>query len=254
MTTTFHDEGHGYDVFGMRPDAARLAARIAAPIYERYFRATSEGTEHIPREGRAILVANHSGALPVDGAMLWTDVYRHTGRITRLVADRFVPQLPFVGTIFSRCGVVCGARANVERLLEREEILAIFPEGTTGVGKPMRLRYQLQEWRVGHAELAIRHRAPIVPVAIIGAEESWPVVYRIPLQPFGAPYLPVPASPLPLPVRYHFHYGAPIELHREVPADRADDPDAVIAAAGRVRHALEQLIERALTARESLFR
>jgi 1-acyl-sn-glycerol-3-phosphate acyltransferase len=248
----FHDEGHGYDLFGLHPRAVERAAALGSPIYERYFRVVSHGVEHVPRTGPAILTPNHSGVLPVDGTVLWLDVFRHTGRVARLIADRFVPILPFVGTLFARLGVVSGTRGNVRRLLEQGELLAIFPEGTTGVAKPFRERYHLQDWRVGHAELAIRHRAPVVPVAILGAEESWPMLAKLDrLHPFGAPYLPIPASPLPLPVRYHIHYGAPIALHDGLPPEAADDPAQVAAAARRVRAAVAALIGEGLARRSA---
>ncbi len=251
----FHDEGHGFDLFGLEPRAVDRAAALAAPLYDHYFRVDSHGAEHVPVTGPAIVVANHSGVLPVDGAMLWLDLLRRTGRIPRMVADRFVPQLPFASTAFARCGVVSGTRTNVRRLLERGELVVIFPEGVAGVAKPWRERYHLQPWRVGHVELAIRHRAPIVPVAIVGAEESWPVLVRLRgIRAFGAPYLPIPMSPLPLPAHYHLRYGAPIALHRDLPPHAADDPETVEAAATRVRGAVEELIAAALAERDGVFR
>ena len=244
------DAGHGYDVFGLEPRAVDRAVRVIRPVYERYFRVISTGSAHLPTRGAAILCPNHAGVLPVDGSMLWTDVVRQTGRVLRPIADWFVPSLPFVSTLFSRLGVVAGARANVRHLLDAGELIAIFPEGTTGVAKPYRERYRLQAWRVGHAELAIRHRVPIIPVAIVGAEESWPVAFRLARRPFGAPYLPVPWSPVPLPVRYRIHYGAPIALHDGLPPDAADDPDLVARAATRTRDAVQGLLSEALRARQ----
>lgn len=246
----FHDEGHGYDLFGMTPAAVERALRWGRFPYERYFRVTSQGSEHIPASGPAILVANHSGVLPVDGGMLWLDVVRRTGRMLRPIADRFIPSLPFVSTAFARCGVVSGTRGNVRRLLDRGELIAIFPEGVTGTGKPFRRRYQLQDWRVGHAELAIRHRAPIIPVAIVGAEESWPVLARLDrFHAFGAPYLPIPASPVPLPVPIHLHYGLPLALHEHHDPEAADDPAAVADAAHTVRNAVAALLHHGLSER-----
>jgi 1-acyl-sn-glycerol-3-phosphate acyltransferase len=254
LVQEFHDEGHGYDVFGLHPASVRRAATIARPICDRYFRVGSHGAQLIPRDGPAILVANHGGVLPVDAAVLWLDVLRKTGRVLRVIADRFVPLLPFVSTMFARVGVVSGTRGNVRRLLERGELIAIFPEGVTGPAKRFRDRYQLQEWRVGHAELAIRHRAPVVPVAIVGAEESWTVAWKLRgLHAFGAPYLPVPASLVPLPARYHLRYGAPIALHDGVPPDQADDPDAAAAAAARTRAGVEEQLGHALAARGGVF-
>jgi 1-acyl-sn-glycerol-3-phosphate acyltransferase len=252
----FHDAGHGYDLFGLRPATLARAVAVARPLYQHYFRVESRGVERIPASGPVIVVANHSGALPVDGAMLCLDLLLRSSptRIPRAVADRFVPLLPLVGTILTRLGVVAGSRANARCLLERGELLVVFPEGVAGVAKPFRDRYRLQDWSVGHAELALRHRAAVVPAAIIGAEESWPVALRLRgARLFGAPYLPVPASPLPLPVRYHIHYGEPIRFDH-LPVEAADDPGIVAECAARVRDELEELIERGLTARRGLFR
>jgi 1-acyl-sn-glycerol-3-phosphate acyltransferase len=239
----FHDAGHGWDVFGLHPPSLARAIAAAGPIYRRWFRVTAHGIDHVPRTGAAIVVANHAGALPIDAAMLCMDLFVRTGRIPRVVADRFVPLLPVIGTLFSRWGVVVGTRANVRALLARGELVVIFPEGSAGIGKPYRDRYRLQTWRVGHAELALRHRAPVVPVAIIGAEEAWPVVRRLrALHPFGAPFLPIPAVPLPLPLRFELFYGAPIALHGSALELDADDPDDVARAAAIVRCALEDHI------------
>lgn len=253
MAVQFHDAGHGYDEFGLSPRAVARVAAVLQPFYERYFRVDSAGAESIPASGGAIIVANHAGVLPVDALMLWMDVLRHSDRVLRPVADRFVPRLPFFGELFARAGVVGGALGNVRRLLEAGEVLGIWPEGVTGVAKPFSRRYQLQAWRVGHAELAMRHRVPVIPVAIIGSEESWPLVARLRrLHVFGAPYLPIPMSPVPLPVRYHIRYGDPLLLHEHQPAGAADDPCAVIEAADRTRQAVEELIGEGLAARRSL--
>lgn len=122
----------------------------------------------------------------------------------------------------------------------------------TGPAKPFRDRYRIQGWRVRFAELAIRYRATIVPVAIIGAEESWPLLTKLGVHVFGAPYVPIPMSPLPLPVRYHIRYGAPIEPSHG-PAD-ADDPGVVRSLATDARIALERVMETALAARSGVFR
>jgi 1-acyl-sn-glycerol-3-phosphate acyltransferase len=107
----------------------------------------------------------------------------------------------------------------------------------------------VQDWRVGHAQLAIRHRVPVVPAAIIGAEEAWPVLARLSARPFGAPYLPIPMSPVPLPVRIDLYFGAPIEVHAGRSAEAADDPQVLATAAARTRTAVEALIARGLASR-----
>ncbi len=254
VEATFHDEGYGYDIFGLHPPTLERTLEACAPIYDRYFRVSSRGIEHVPTDGPAILVANHGGVLPVDAAMLCFDILRklEPPRIPRPVSDHFVPRLPLISTLFARCGAVSGSRANVARLLDRGELIAIWPEGVTGPAKRFRDRYQLQAWRVGFAELAIRHRAPVVPVAILGAEESWPLATKLRLRWFGAPYLPIPAWPLPLPVHYRISYGAPIHLD-QLGAD-ADDPAIVATAATRVRQVLESQIQDLRWSRRGIFR
>ena len=250
----FHDAGHGYDVFGLHPPTLASAVALAAPIYERYFRVESRGVEQIPATGAAILVANHGGALPVDAAMLCLDVLRRTAppRIPRPVTDHFVPRLPFVSTLLARLGAVTGTRTNVRTLIERGELIVIWPEGVSGPAKPYRDRYKIQRWTNGFADLALQYRVPVIPVAIVGAEESWPVLARL-RRPrmFGAPYLPITAVPVPLPSHYHLHYGAPITLDRC--RAHAGDPAAVASASAVVRVALEGLLDETLRSRRGVF-
>jgi 1-acyl-sn-glycerol-3-phosphate acyltransferase len=251
----YTDLGHGYDGFGLHPDFIALGEALSRPLYEKWFRVESHGVENIPATGPAVLASNHSGSLPFDGAMIWNDVLKHTNppRAVRAVADYFVPSLPIVSTLFARCGVVGGSRGNARALLDGGELLLIFPEGTPGIGKPYKDRYHLQAWRQGHCELAIRHRAPVVPIAVIGAEEQMPQIGRIDVG-HGLPYLPITATPFPLPVKYHLWYGEPIRLDQEfTPAD-ADDPAIVRSAALRVKSAVQALIEHGLHERKGVFR
>lgn len=252
----FANAGHGYDRFGMHPDFVAMGDALAGPLHDRYFRVQSYGAHHIPTTGAAILAANHSGTLPLDGMMIWADVIRRTDppRSVRAVADYFVSTLPVVSTLFARCGVVGGSRGNARALLQAGELLLIFPEGTPGIGKRFRERYHLQEWRVGHCELAIRYQAPVVPVAVVGAEEQMPQLARIPM-PKGVPvpYLPVPATPIPLPVKYHIHYGEPLRFDQEYRPEQADDPDLVAEAAQRVKERVQGLIDNGLATREGVF-
>lgn len=253
----YTDEGHGYDVFGMHPAFVALGSAVLSPLYSRYFRVRSEGAWHIPTEGRAILAGNHSGSLPFDAMMLWMDVLRNTRppRVARPVADHFVPMLPVVGSLFTRGGLVGGSRGNARKLLEADNLLMIFPEGVPGISKSFRDRYKLQEFRVGHAELAIRHRAPVVPVALVGPEEQMPQVGRIEgVSLFGAPFIPVTLTPLPLPVRYHISYGPPIRVDQDYEPSQADDPAVVREVADRVKAEVERLLQDGLSRREGIFR
>ena len=149
--------------------------------------------------------------------------------------------------------MVGGSRGNVRTLLENGEMLLIFPEGVPGIGKPYSKRYQLQDWRKGHCELAIRYGAPIVPVGLVGAEEQMPQLARIEMK-GPIPYIPIPATPVPLPVRYHIHYGEPIPVHLDYTPEQADDPNILSEAAARVKQAVADLIEEGLRERKGVFR
>lgn len=238
------DAGYGYDPFGLHRDFVGLGLAITRPLYDRYFRVRSVGAEHVPPAGPVIVAANHSGTLPTDAMMLWTDLLLKVRRPPRPVEDHFVQTLPLVGSFFARGGAVGGSRGNTRALLAAGELLMIFPEGVPGIGKPYSERYKLQTWRVGHAELAIRHRAPVVPVALVGPEEQMPQLARLEGlgRRLGLPYLPVPATPLPLPVRYRLHYGPPIPTHLDYRPEQADDPEIVREASQRVRDAVEALL------------
>ena len=251
----FKDAGHGFDTFGLHPDFVALGDLIGTPGYEWYFRVESHGAENIPASGPGILASNHSGTLPLDGAMIWVDVLRQTNppRCSRAMADYFVASLPMISTLFARCGVVGGSRGNAETLLEAGELLMIFPEGVPGIGKPFSERYQLQHWTKGHCELAIRHRAPVIPVGVVGAEEQMPQIARIPIK-GPIPYLPIPATLVPLPTKYHIYYGEPIPFHEEFSPEDADDPEIVRQAAARVKAAVQALLERGLAERKGIFR
>jgi 1-acyl-sn-glycerol-3-phosphate acyltransferase len=253
---SYRDAGHGYDVFGMHPRAVAAGIRLCRVAHRHYFRVRSSGLGHVPRQGAAILAANHSGMLPIDAAMVVTDVVLGTRppRVPRAIGDVFIPLMPFIGTAFARTGMVIGSRANVRHLLETGELVLVFPEGVPGIAKGFSNRYQLADWRVGHAELALRYHVPVIPVAVVGAEEAWPQIGRIDrFHWFGAPFLPVPATPIPLPTRYHIHYGEPLQLHERWSPEHADDPEAVDQAALLVKNAVSELIEHALAERKGVF-
>ena len=250
------DAGHGYDAFGANRDWVGIGLELTDFLHDRYFRVTASGQENLPSSGAAIVVANHSGTLPFDAMMLWANILRstHPARLPRAIADYFVPKLPFASTLFARVGVVGGSRDNARSLLERQEMLMIFPEGVAGIGKPFRERYQLQRWTWGHAELALRHRAPIIPCAIIGAEEQMPQLAKLPaIRSFGIPYLPIPASLLPLPVHYYIHYGKPIALHEQFECSQADDPTIVAKAANMIKDAVQSLVDQGVASRPGIF-
>ena len=253
----FEDVGHGFDAFGMHPEAIHLGIGLFGWIYESYFRVISKGAEQIPEFGSAILAANHSGNIPIDAMMLWNDVLRQTqpSRVARGIADHFVPALPFIGTLFARGGMVGGSAGNVRSLLDKGELLMIFPEGVPGIIKPWEDRYKLQTFRVGHAQMAIQHSCPIIPIGIVGAEEQLPSLFsskrlgRV----FGIEAVPIPLVPVPLPVRYRIYYGEPIPVHERYDPSQADNPAVLKEVAEEVKAAVHALVQEGLSDRTGVF-
>ncbi len=246
----------GSDRLGLHRAEVERTYGLTRFFYDAWFRVDAEGHEHLPLDGPALLVANHGGMLPADAVMLWHDVLRHTGmaRVPRIVADLFVPRLPFLWTWGSRCGAVDGSDATLDYLLRQGELVVVFPEGAPGIGKPRRERHQLRPFRVGHAEHAIRHGVPLVPVGLIGPDEQWPELTRLHwFHAFGAPYLPVPILPLPLPVHYHVRYGPPIETRGRFRPEDAFRPKVVAALAQELHDAVQGLVDEGVRARRGPF-
>lgn len=253
-TMPLRDEGHGVDRFGLSREGALRGLALTHALYTHYFRVQSFGAEHIPADGGAIVACNHSGMIPLDAVLVTHDLLRKTSRVPRVAVDWFVPGLPWVNLLYARAGTFSGSRGNFHAMLDAGELVLVFPEGVPGISKRFSQRYQLQTWRQGHAELAIHHQVPIVPAAVVGAEEQWPQVARVEgVKLFGAPFLPVPATPLPMPVKIRIRYGEPIPIPSLYPRHAARDADAVKEAAARVREAVEGLLRKGLAERKGVF-
>ncbi|MDP8257108.1 MAG: lysophospholipid acyltransferase family protein [Candidatus Alcyoniella australis] len=260
-----NDIGFGYDQFGMEREAAILAYAVSKFIYDKWFRVESHGHANVPKKGRAIIVPNHSGVLPIDAAMIGVDLIKELDppRTMRAMVDNFMGFLPFVNTLFYRVGQMVGHLRNFEVLLENEEMVAVFPEGARGTGKLFHQRYKLLPFNVGFVELALRFKAPIIPTAVIGAEEQAPMLYDFkPLaRALRFPYFPItplfpwigPLGIVPLPVKYHIYYGEPIKLYEEYGAETIDDPEKVRMLAERVQLTVQRMIDEGLKERESIF-
>lgn len=248
------DAGHGYDRFGAHKDWVAFSIALNSFLYEKYFRTQSFGVENIPLDGPVILTPNHGGTLPLDGMMLHQDVIRKTGRLPRPIADFFVPKMPLVSMVYSRVGVVSGARGNVNHLLKNGEALVIFPEGLPGISKTYKDRYQLRHWRPGHIELAKKHKAAIVPVAIVGPDDQMPLLAKIEsFKTLGAPYLPIPLTPFPLPVKYRIFYGEPVYPHLELGAVSSHF-DSVEGLAKFLKAKVQGMIDKGLHERQGVFK
>jgi 1-acyl-sn-glycerol-3-phosphate acyltransferase len=251
---------YGVDPFGFDPDYIKYTLPLAIPIYKKYFRVQNFGIKNVP-PGRVLLISNHSGQIPMDGAMIYMSMFFEADppRMIRSMVERWVPTLPLVSYYFQRAGQIVGTRENCLRLLDREEAILVFPEGTRGVIKTYAHRYQLQEFGLGFMRLALMTNTPIVPVAVVGAEEQAPALFHLtPLAKLiGAPSFPVtptfpllgPLGAIPLPAKYRIYYGKPMLFSGD-----PNDEDAVLGAkVSRVRRTIQRMLRDGIKARKNVF-
>jgi 1-acyl-sn-glycerol-3-phosphate acyltransferase len=252
------------DDFGYDPTYDKRVRPLFDFLYERWFRVECRGVGNVPGRGRCMLVANHSGTIPFDGPMLKTAVKREHagGRDVRWLTEDFVFHFPFLGSFESRIGAVRACQENAERLLRQEGLVAVFPEGTKGIGKLFRDRYKLQRFgRGGFIRLALRTQTPIVPVAIVGAEETNPMLFRVESfsKLLNVPYVPVtptfpllgPLGLLPAPTKWKIVFGAPLELGSYGPESENDEM-LVSRLAETVRQSIQELLDTAVRERKSV--
>jgi 1-acyl-sn-glycerol-3-phosphate acyltransferase len=252
-----HSNEFGFDPFGLSRDHVRGAARVARWLYRYYFRATARGIEHIPARGRVLFVANHSGQLPFDGLVIGAACFLEPPqpRLLRAMVEYFVPSVPFASYLFARWGQITGTPENCRRLLASEEAVLVFPEGARGISKPFSKRYQLADFGTGFLRLALEMQAPVVPVAVIGAEEQAPAFNVKPLaRLIGAPAFPVvpypPFLPLvPLPVKYRLYFGEPMRFT----GDPDDDDEVLDDKVRTVKNRIQSMIQVGLREREHVF-
>lgn len=241
----------GYDPWGYNEDRFKVALGFAKLLYDHYFRVTAHGLENIPAEGRVLLIGNHSGQLPMDGVLVGVAAATnpHGPRLARAMIERFFPTVPWLGNYMNALGGVIGDPVNCSKMLELDEAVIVFPEGVRGSGKLYRKRYQLQRFGNGFLHLAINHRAPIVPVGIVGCEETMPAVANLApvAKLLGIPYLPIVPSLLPLPARVYLNFGKP--MHFGPQASEAE----VTARVEEVKAELRRLIDLGLKERTSLY-
>jgi 1-acyl-sn-glycerol-3-phosphate acyltransferase len=246
---------YGVDPYGLDVDFVVAAIAPLLWLYRKYFRVELHGVDHVPGEGRCLVVANHSGQLPFDAAMIEVGLLidKDPPRVARALVDRWVPTLPFISTIFARCGQIVGTPDNCRRLLAADETILVFPEGTAGLNKPFSARYQLQKFGLGFMRLALESQAPIVPCGVVGAEEQAPALFDFKLlaRVLGFPSFPITPTvlPFPLPARYHIRFGEPMRF-----TGSPDDDDAELERkVAEVQAAVAKLLDRGLADRKSVY-
>jgi 1-acyl-sn-glycerol-3-phosphate acyltransferase len=234
------------------------------PIAQQWFRIEVRGIDNIPTEGGALVVSNHSGTVPIDGLMTMVSINDLTGRHLRPLGADLVFKMPVVSSLARRSGATLACNEDAERMLGQGELVGVWPEGFKGIGKPYSQRYKLQRFgRGGFVSAALRTGVPIVPLAVVGAEEIYPLVGNIPAlaRLLGVPYIPItPLFPLlgplglvPLPSKWLLEFGEPIRTDEYEPG-AAEDPMLVFDVTDQVRETIQQTLYSLLMQRQSVFK
>jgi len=254
------------DQWGFDEDFAEAVFPLFRFLYDIWWRVDVTGVRNVPAHGRGLLVANHAGSLfPFDASMMTMAVMREhpLPRWPRFMVLDWAFVLPFLSAFMRRVGGVPASPHNATSLLERDELVMVFPEGVKGTGKPFSERYRLQRFgRGGFVEVALRTRSPIIPVAVVGSEEIYPKVADAPslARAIGAPFVPItPTFPLlgplglvPLPSKWRIEFCDPIDLSKH-PPEAADDRGLVFDISEQVRETIQAKVYENLVARGGAF-
>lgn len=251
------------DEFGLDPHVEERARPALELLCKRYFRVEVQGSRYLPEAGRALMVANRAGTLPWDGLVLRTALRLERPELppVRWLSEDSVFHYPFLGVFMNRLGAVRACQENAERLLSQDKLVVAFPEGAQGSRKLFKNRYELQRFgRGGYIKLALKLGAPILPTAIIGAEETNPLLARSTLlgRLVGTdafPFTPTfpwlgPIGLLPAPVKWRILVGEPIDLSSYGP-DAAEDALLVHRLNEQIRGILQSLIKQGTAGRRS---
>jgi len=246
--------------FGFDAEFLNRTAPVLEFLWSKYFRVRLTGMENVPSQGPALLVANHSGGLPYDGAMLIhaTHRYHPAARPLRPLVASFAFQSSWMRPVVARIGGVRASLKNALALCGSGQLVGVFPEGLRGVGKLYRERYRLTYFgRGGFVRLARMANVPIIPVAIVGAEETHPVLAKLTrlAAPLGLPYIPItptfpwlgPLGLIPVPTKWSIKIGEAIHF----PPGRGSK-DETLEMAESVRGKLDHMIAELLAARRSI--
>jgi 1-acyl-sn-glycerol-3-phosphate acyltransferase len=254
------------DEFGFDQEFTEsIPLALLRPIYRHWFRVDVRGIENLPLTGGALIVANHSGAIPMDALMTGVAVHEEhpQRRFLRTLGADLVFQTPFLAGFARRSGATLASNPDAERLLAEGHLVGVWPEGFKGIGKPFTERYKLQRFgRGGFVSAALRTGTPIIPCSIVGAEEIYPIIGNVPslARLLGLPYLPItpffpllgPLGMVPLPSKWLIEFGPPVPTD-EFDAGAAEDPMLVFDLTDQIRQSIQQTLYSLLVQRRSIF-
>ena len=257
---------YSVDEFGFDPDLNdHVLIPTLRPLYEKWFRVEVSGLHNVPSTGGALVVANHSGVIPLDALMTTVALHDHhpAARSLRMLAADLALATPVLGSLARKAGHTLACAPDAERLLNGGEVVGVWPEGFKGIGKPFADRYKLQRFgRGGFVSAALRTGAPIIPCSIVGAEETYPMIgdIRFLARMLGYPYFPVtplfpllgPLGVVPLPSKWFIEFGEPIETTELGPA-AAEDPMLVFNLTDQVRETIQTTLYKLLSQRRGVF-
>ena len=253
------------DEFGFDPElTATVLMPAALALYRTWFGVRMRGLASVPGTGPALIVANHSGVLPLDAIMLQAGIFAEhpAHRNLRLLGADLVYDVPLLSSLARRSGHTRANPQEAQRLLAAGELVGTFPEGFKGLGKPFRDRYRLQRFgRGGFARTAVRAGVPIIPCAIVGAEEIYPMIGNAEsvARMLRLPYFPVtplfpwlgPVGAVPLPSNWIIEFSEPVPTGDL--AGAADDDERVADLADQVRDVIQTRLDELVTERGAAF-
>jgi 1-acyl-sn-glycerol-3-phosphate acyltransferase len=261
------EDGRSLDDWGRSEAVVSLIDPLLNFYYRYWFRVETEGIENIPTNGGALLVSNHSGALPPDGPMIMQAIRNEhpSPRPLYMLGEHWFRGYPGVAMIANKMGLVPAHRDNAQRLLHDEGRLAVvFPEGQKGTRKLYWQRYRLRRFgRGGFVRTAIRARVPVVPIALVGGEEAMPIFAHLRLlqKLSGLIYFPVtPTFPLfglaagmlYMPAKFRIRFLEPIDMS-QYPPETASDPAAIQEISEKIRAGIQIELDQMISRRKSVW-
>lgn len=239
--------------FGGKSSSKNDVPRFLLDIVRRYFRLEVEGIENVPKKGRCLIVPNHSGVTALDAVMVANEIQRTMKRVPRILAHPLWFVGPNIRILAKRMGLEEANKDAGEILLKKEKIVMIFPEGAAGNFKPTSQRYHLQEFRRGFVRMAMATKAPIVPVVVIGAEETNINLSNIPLtKVLKGTIIPIPLNVIPLPAKWKIIFLPPVSMKKYSKKDTAN-ADLVHSISEDVKAKIQARINEELAKREWIY-